>query len=99
MKYQLVMPGLVPGTHVLLRLGKPGGGGRGKPGHDVVERSVITALLHGIEALGLDDSGSWRRLEEGEQRLRGGRLLGVARDAAGERGRELNLRRQRADQL
>src|SRR5580693_2553033 len=35
-----VTPGLVPGTHVLLRRGEKGAGGRDKPGHD----SEVVAL-------------------------------------------------------
>ena len=54
MKYglteKLVMPGLVPGIHVLFRLSRKDVDGRDKPGHDE-KRTCFQAVREGLKML------------------------------------------------
>ena len=48
MNYAFVMPGLVPGIHVLLLIEREGVDGRDKPGHDA-ERGFVTPFSAGAQ--------------------------------------------------
>jgi hypothetical protein len=60
---QLVMPGLVPGIHVLLHLSQEKRGGRDKPGHDEKASHflVVRTSLKMLDAFSVRLSGEGKR--------------------------------------